>query len=207
LVLRKEDNYGQGLPIVVNETYYQNQGDGFFEAGYTVGDHRINFKTGNQPVQLNGVLYSSTHELIATLQGEAPVAKTQTQVLHNAPLPVLLYNRYERDQWAALYNPNGTVRVNKMVVAREMITTPAGAFNAVKLRLRYDLDGDGGWDPGVEGWQWFAPEGLVRSQYMADGVLVLDPVTNTQQPATVNDVLELVSWSPPRQVDGPGVND
>ncbi len=56
-------------------------------------------------------------------------------------------------------------RIDKKVIRREQITVPAGIFDCFVIQWLWDINNDGHWDDGVDGYDYLAPQGLVKREF------------------------------------------
>jgi len=86
------------------------------------------------------------------------------------------------------------IGINKKVSGKELIETPAGKFQCIKIEFFHDINNDGIWDDDIKIIQYLAPEGLIKETVFVE-LIVTDMVGDTIGKGFWNEVSELTSFT------------
>lgn len=149
---------------VTGYSYYLEQGDGMFLAGYkSAGIIVMPKQNAIKEIRFAGKSFSSFAELLSALTpGDVSFhAKQDSVYLEIPPVKVLDYPLTEGNSWT--FRPVGQPwRIDKEIIGNEAIETDAGSFQCFKIRWLYDLDDNGTWDDDIILMDFLAEEGLVK---------------------------------------------
>ena len=198
IALVHEDIYADGSAFV-NEVYVQNYRDGLYEIGHTEGEQRVIMKTAahqddstHTDLKWNNRTYRSTAALRRALRGQLPTPAKTTNALfvYDQPQLILDYRPATGLWWATTTKTNFGEWSRKEIVGVETAPTPWGGEPCLKVRVDFDFDRDGNYDPNTVAYQYWNANGLLKIVYHTN-IAVVDPVTGYEEPGTYREEILL----------------
>jgi len=146
-------------------SFYNSQSDGFFLYAYRLPPNDKVLPKGSYPTARSFRYHLSTTMLpmIEPIWGRTVGTSTVTDslIFENPPVQVLPYPIGPGLQWK-VRRFDGSFRLDKRVISKELVTVPAGDFECYKIQWLYDMDGDGKWDEDVIAYDYISDQGLIR---------------------------------------------
>jgi hypothetical protein len=104
------------------------------------------------------------------------------------PALSLAYKPFIGTEWPLQSPANNAANGQKRITSIDSLFLPSGIETlALRVRVRYDRDGDGNLDPNLEVFQYFDRGGLVKIEWTAYDVMMHDPATNSQKRGTYHE--------------------
>jgi hypothetical protein len=159
----------------VGHNWYRNAADGLYEyaidfAGGPLASPKVTAAAG-AVYRFKGRLYSSPSEITNFIAGDLSpfsakrIAVSAGIIAYDPPRVIYRFPYKAGTIWDVVNNITDSIRIAKQYIAKESITTPAGTFECYKVKWLWDLNHDGIWDAGQEGYDWVSPtHGLVKRQ-------------------------------------------
>jgi len=106
------------------------------------------------------------------------------------PVQSLAYPLDVGRQWTVReHNPSGLPwRIDKKIVDYGPQRVPAGTFDCFTIQWLWDIDNDGNWDTGYEGYDYVAPQGLIKRVIIVHDLFA----TSYNGPSGLFDVIETI---------------
>ena len=130
--------------IFENTQYYSNQSDGLYLHAYILGSGpRVFLKAANHYKYLfHGKLYDNINEIkFKVFNGffNFGINRYDSLIIEQVPLKTIAYPIRIGDEWVyrSTGNPFG---INKKVSGKELIETPAGKFQCIKVEFFHDIN-------------------------------------------------------------------
>ncbi|MDD4052643.1 MAG: hypothetical protein PHR28_12195 [candidate division Zixibacteria bacterium] len=167
-----------GAERYTGHVYLNNTEDGLYTYDYTiitsVTPRPVVNQTGTT-LTFAGHTFDSSAQLFAFL--DAGIAFADKDDPYPPPDPPESTKSYAYplklgSQWTYRFvtSDGNPWRIDKKVIRREQITVPAGVFDCFVIRWFWDVNNDGQWDGGVEGYDYLAPQGLIKREFYAGKV-------------------------------------
>jgi len=194
-ILQEKTMIGSGTGIG-GESYYSQDAYGLYlhaHAGISI----VLPKKAKTPLHFMGRHFWDINELLAELH--IPQHVTTSAIIdsvewYNPPLKVLLYPLSPGKLW--LYRAGDIpFSITKKIENREIVTTRAGNFTADVVRLLYDLDNNGVWDPELDIREYFSTPGLIKRSILLKNMVVNDMNLNELGLVDFSDVSELLHYN------------
>jgi hypothetical protein len=170
---------------IENEILYSY---GYENAGIIFGLPR---KRGNNTIYFKGKSFNSPIErtlfLLGYKQNYTTQCNSNTDITYD-PVEVLHYPLEINNEW--YYREEYPFPILKKVISKESITVEAGQFNCYKIKWFWDMDANGVWDDGIDGYEYISIDGygLIKRIFYFD---VINGIPNEKE----KEVLELLQYS------------
>jgi hypothetical protein len=153
--------------------YLNNLHDGLYRFDYTnpsIIAPRPEVERRATMVTCAGRVFDSPARLFAFLRGEITdaVAKRPGPTLEGySPTKSYGYPVRLGHRWTyRYYSDDGyPFRIDKQVMRRELVSTPAGLFDCFVIQWFWDTNNDGVWENGIDGYDYLAPQGLIKREF------------------------------------------
>lgn len=159
----------------VGRNWYRNTADGLYKyaidhPGGPLASPKV-AAAARVVYRFKGRLFSSPREISEYIMNGFPsysakrLAVSAGMTVYDPPQLAYRYPYKAGAIWDVLNNITDSIRITKQYLTKESITTLAGTFECYKVKWFWDLNHDGIWDTGQEGYDWVSPtQGLVRRQ-------------------------------------------
>ena len=152
--------------------YLNNQTDGLYHYAYHAGGGPMvapkRIRAG--PIVFKGKSFNSIQELVRTFERGPLLSRVwaDSLIFEDPPIKTLHYPLEVGATWT--YRLSGQPwRMDKKVIAKDIVAVPAGQFFCFEIQWLYDLDADGQWDEDITIYDEIGSIGLVRRQIIITG--------------------------------------
>jgi hypothetical protein len=191
-LITKCNDTTQSTPPIYGSSYYSNESDGLYLYGYT-GLGLIVPKITSITVQFKGKYYQNINHLISRLSTDhlfSLMPQSDSIYLEIPPVKILPYPIKIGEFWG--FREVDGFRIAKTISGREMVSVPAGVFDAYQVRFLYDLDEDGEWDENISIVDDYAAAGLIRRFFIIKDARFIDEFGNVIAIVDLWDKYELI---------------
>jgi hypothetical protein len=127
--------------------------------GHTESAYSFAGRTFNSPAELFAFMRAETFDVFCKRPGPPPNG--------DRPAKSFGYPLGPGAEWTYRYVTDDDLpwRIDKKVIRREQITVPAGTFDCFVIQWFWDTNNDGQWDNGIDGYDYLAPQGLIKREF------------------------------------------
>ncbi len=171
----------QGSQTYTGIGYFGQGSDGLYLYGHEgFGSNVLPKRASGGPasgkVLFKGMSFDSVRELLDWVQQSQPVGYlTTTDSLYQEipPLKTIPYPLTTGTTWT-YRPPRDPLWIVKQVMGKETVAVPAGSYACHRITWRYDVNGDGVIDEGIEINDYIGPVGLVLRHVVVKGSIRKD---------------------------------
>lgn len=178
-----------------SESYYTQDSYGLY-LDAQMGKSIVLPKNANTKIRFMELHFRDINGLLTKLhipQHVTAATSSDSIKLYNPPLKVLLYPLAPGKLW--LYRAGDIpFQITKKIDNRETVTIRAGNFTADVVRLLYDLDNDGVWDPEIDIRDYYSSPGLIKRSILIRDLVVTDMNLNDLGLVDFSEVSELINY-------------
>jgi len=152
--------------------YLNNIEDGLYTLDYTGTSliaPRLVVEHSGKRFLFAGRVFDSPDQLFSALRGEMVYAAKRPGPTPEGYSPTISYAYPLRlgHQWTYRdHTDEGyPFRIDKKVIRREQVSTQAGVFDCLVIQWFWDIDDDGMWESGIDGYDYLAPQGLIKREF------------------------------------------
>lgn len=159
-----------GAESYSGHVYLNNTEDGLYTYDYTILTNIAPRPVVGPTFTFAGCTFDSPAQLFAFLRAETIDAfqkRPGPPPDWDAPTKSFAYPLRLGHQWTYRFVTSDGYpwRIDKKVIRRAQLTVPAGVFDCFVIQWFWDINNDGEWDAGIDGYDYLAPEGLVKREF------------------------------------------
>jgi hypothetical protein len=199
---------GETIPVLTHEknnmqspqgiNYYTQSEKGLFIQAYLNAGGPIIFPKHLhlKPIVFKGRSYPNIETLTRILRAAIPInaLNSDSAIVEDPAVQTLKYPLEVGTQWTYrdFFSP---WKIDKRVIDKGSITTPAGSFDCYFILWQYDIDNSGVWDDDIEMVDYVSETGLVKRTLTLEGVFFTDPFGELLIQADVIDEYVLTAYA------------